>query len=182
MSKKLNVKDMVYSALFATLTAVLSYVTIPLPFSPIPITAQSLAVMLAGCVLTPLQAALSMITFLLMGAIGLPVFSGGSAGFGIIVGKTGGYLIGYLIGAVVISLLVSKTKSKVVMLLACLFGGIVVVHALGSAWLGYVTGMGIEKAIMVGSVPFLPGDLLKSFAAVVIAVRLNKGIVKYVQA
>lgn len=182
MSQKLNVKDMVYSALFATLTAVLSYITIPLPFSPIPITAQSLAVMLAGCVLTPLQAGFSMLTFLFMGAIGLPVFSGGRAGLGVIVGKSGGYLVGYLVGAVIISVLVSKSKSKINMLLACLFGGVIVVHILGASWLGYVTGMGIGKAIMVGSVPFLPGDVLKSFAAVAIAIRLNKEIMRYVRA
>jgi len=182
MSKKLNVKDMVYSALFATLTAVLSYVTIPLPFSPIPITGQSLAVMLAGCVLTPLQAGLSMLTFLFMGAIGLPVFSGGRAGLGVIVGKSGGYLIGYLIGAIIISILVKKNKSKINMFTACLFGGIIVVHILGASWLGYITGMGIGKAIMIGSIPFLPGDILKSVAAVIIAVRLNKGMIKYVRA
>lgn len=63
MSKKLTLQDMIYSALFATLTAVLSYITIPLPFSPVPITGQSLAVMLAGCVLTPLQAGLSITIF-----------------------------------------------------------------------------------------------------------------------
>ena len=182
MSKKLNVKDMVYSALFATLTAVLSFVTIPLPFSPIPITGQSLAVMLAGCVLTPIQAGFSMLTFLFMGAIGLPVFSGGRSGIGVIVGKSGGYLIGYLIGAIIISIIVSKSKSKISMFLACLFGGIIVVHALGAAWLGYVTGMGIGKAIMVGSVPFLPGDMLKSVVAVIIAARLNKEMIRYARA
>ncbi len=182
MSKKLKAKDIVYSALFATLTAVLGYITIPLPFSPISITGQSLAVMLAGCVLTPIQAGLSMLTFLFMGIIGLPVFSGGRAGIGVIVGKSGGYLIGYLVGAVIISILVRKSKSKINMFLACLFGGIIVVHILGAAWLGYVTGMGIEKAIMVGSVPFLPGDLLKAVAAVAIGVRLNKNIRSYAHA
>jgi biotin transport system substrate-specific component len=182
MSKKLKVKDIVYSALFATLTAVLGYITIPLPFSPIAITGQSLAVMLAGCVLTPIQAGLSMLTFLFMGIIGLPVFSGGRAGIGVIVDKSGGYFIGYLVGAVIISVLVRKSKSKTTMFLACLFGGIIVVHILGAAWLGYVTGMGIEKAIMVGSVPFLPGDLLKAVAAVAIGVRLNKNVRSYAHA
>lgn len=180
MSKKLNTKDMVYSALFATLTAVLGYVTIPLPFSPIPITGQSLAVMLAGCVLTPVQAGLSMLTFLFMGVIGLPVFSGGRVGIGVIVGKSGGYLVGYLVGAIIISVLTKKSKSIKNMYIACLFGGIIVVHFLGVAWLSFVTGMGMWKTFMVGSVPFLPGDLIKSVAAVAIAIRLNKGLAKYV--
>lgn len=137
---------MIYSALFATIIGVSSYIIIPLPISPVPITAQSLAVMLAGCVLTPIQVVLSMITFLLMGIIGIPVFSGGTAGFGIIVGKTGGYLIGFLVGAIIISLLVHKNKSLVNMLIACFIGGIIVVHILGSAWLGQVTSIGIKKA------------------------------------
>lgn len=63
MDKKLKVRDMIYSALFATIIGVSSYIIIPLPISPVPITAQSLAVMLAGCVLTPIQVVLSMITF-----------------------------------------------------------------------------------------------------------------------
>ena len=109
-----------------------------------------------------------------MGAVGLPVFSAGRAGVGIIVGTSGGYLIGYLVGAIIISILVRKNKSKISMFLSCLFGGIIVVHLLGVAWLGYLTGMGIQKAILVGSLPFLPGDILKAVIAVAIALRLNK--------
>lgn len=149
MGKKLKIRDMIYSALFATIIGVSSYIIIPLPISPVPITAQSLAVMLAGCVLTPIQVVLSMITFLLMGAIGIPVFSGGTAGFGIIVGKTGGYLIGFLIGAIIISLLVRKNKSLVNMMIACFVGGIVVVHILGSAWLGQVTFYRNKKSFFI---------------------------------
>ncbi|HDK7162552.1 TPA: biotin transporter BioY [Clostridium botulinum] len=173
MAKKLEVRDMIYSALFATIIGVSSYITIPLP-----ITAQSLAVMLAGCVLTPIQVVLSMITFLLMGVIGIPVFSGGRAGIGIIVGKTGGYLIGFLIGAIIISILVRKNKSLFNMLIACFVGGIVVVHILGSAWLGQVTSIGIKKAFLLGSAPFIPGDLIKAVVAVLIGRKLSKQIKK----
>ncbi len=179
MAKKLEIRDMVYSALFATIIAVSSYITIPLPISPVPITAQGLAVMLAGCVLTPVQAALSMVTFLFMGAIGIPVFSGGTSGIGgVILGKTGGYLIGYLIGVIIISLLVRKNKSLVSMLIACFIGGIVVVHILGSAWLGQVTSIGIKKAFILGSAPFIPGDIIKAVVAVLIGKKLSKSIKK----
>ncbi|MGO5065336.1 biotin transporter BioY [Clostridium sporogenes] len=178
MAKKLEIRDMVYSALFATIIAVSSYITIPLPISPVPITAQGLAVMLAGCVLTPVQAALSMVTFLFMGAIGIPVFSGGTSGIGVILGKTGGYLIGYLIGVIIISLLVRKNKSLVSMLIACFIGGIVVVHILGSAWLGQVTSIGIKKAFLLGSAPFIPGDIIKAVVSVLIGKKLSKSIKK----
>ncbi|EPY2282349.1 biotin transporter BioY [Clostridium sporogenes] len=176
MVKKLEIRDMIYSALFATIIGVSSYITIPLPISPVPVTAQSLAVMLAGCVLTPIQAALSMVTFLLMGVIGIPVFSGGRAGIGIIVGKTGGYLIGFFIGAIIISLLVRKNKSLVNMIIACFIGGIVVVHILGSAWLGQVTSIGIKKAFLLGSAPFIPGDLIKAVVAAFIGRKLSKSM------
>ncbi|MCR1934811.1 biotin transporter BioY [Clostridium tepidum] len=176
MIKKLEIRDMIYSALFATIIAVSSYITIPLPISPVPITAQGLAVMLAGCVLSPVQAALSMVTFLLMGVIGIPVFSGGTAGIGVVLGKTGGYLIGYLIGVIIISLLVRKNRSLVNMIIACFIGGIIVVHILGSAWLGQVTSIGIKKAFLLGSAPFIPGDLIKAIVAVLIGRKLSKSM------
>ncbi len=113
-----------------------------------------------------------------MGVIGIPVFSGGRAGIGIIVGKTGGYLIGFLIGAIIISILVRKNKSLFNMLIACFVGGIVVVHILGSAWLGQVTSIGIKKAFLLGSAPFIPGDLIKAVVAVLIGRKLSKQIKK----
>ncbi|OAA90206.1 biotin transporter BioY [Clostridium ljungdahlii] len=174
MKKELTVRDIIYAALLAAIISILGYIIVPLPFSPIPITGQSLAVMIAGCILTPVQAGLSMLIFLFLGCIGIPVFSGGRAGIGILVGKSGGYFIGYLIGAVVISILTRKNKSVVNMLLACLLGGIGVVHFLGAEWLGFITNIGMKKAFIIGSLPFLPGDLLKAIVGIFISSRLNK--------
>ncbi|MCY6355158.1 biotin transporter BioY [Clostridium sp. ZS2-4] len=173
MSKKLDIRDMIYAALFAALTGVLGYLVIPLPFSPVPITGQTLAVMLAGCVLTPLQAGLSMITFLFLGAVGVPVFSGGRAGLGVIAGPSGGYLIGFLIGAVVISMVKGKGDSFVRLIFASVVGGIMVVYLIGVPWLASMTGMGISKAITAGALPFIPGDLFKAFAAGLIGKKIN---------
>lgn len=170
---KITTKDLTYAAFFAALTGVLAYISIPLPFSPVPITGQSLAVMLAGCVLSPLQAALSMVTFLLVGAVGIPVFSGGAAGIGVIAGTKGGYLLGFLVGAVLISLIKGKKNSFIRFILAAAAGGIVVVYILGVLWLSHVTKMNIIKAISVGALPFIPGDLLKVVAAGYIGTRIN---------
>lgn len=174
MFKKLDIRDMLYAALFAALIAVLGYVIIPLPFSPVPITGQTLAVMLAGCVLTPLQAALSIITYIFMGAVGIPVFSGGAAGIGVIVGSKGGYLLGFLIGAVLISYMKGKSNSIPRMIFACIIGGIVVVYSLGVPWLAFITGMELKKAITVGALLFIPGDLLKAVVAGFIAKKINQ--------
>lgn len=173
MLKKIQIRDMLYAAIFAALIAVLGYLIIPLPFSPVPITGQTLAVMLAGCVLTPLQAGLSVITFIFMGAIGIPVFSGGTAGIGIIFGTKGGYLLGFLIGSIVISLIRGKSNSIPRMIFACVIGGIIIVYVLGVPWLSHITGMGIHKAFTVGALPFIPGDLMKAIVAGFIAKKIN---------
>lgn len=178
MNYKLSIRDIAYSSLFAALTAVLGYVSIPLPFSPVPITGQTLAVMLAGCVLTPVQAGFSMLTFLLMGAVGLPVFSKGTSGIGVIVGPTGGYLIGFLVGAIVISLIVRRSKDIKVVLLGSFIGGIIVVNLLGFPWLGYTTGMGITKAAK-GTLLYLPGDILKAILAAMIGTKINRQMINY---
>ncbi len=173
MFKKLHIRDMLNSAIFASLIAVLGYLIIPLPFSPIPITGQTLAVMLAGCVLTPLQAGLSVITFIFMGAIGIPVFAGGTAGIGVIFGTKGGYLLGFLIASIVISLIRGKSNSIPRMIFACIIGGIIIVNVLGVTWLSHITGMEINKAFTAGALPFLPGDLIKAIVAGFIAKKIN---------
>ena len=174
MSQKTNVNDLMYAGLFAALTAVLGLVSIPLPFSPVPITGQSLAVMLAGCVLSVRQAGYALLTSLLVGAVGVPVFAGGSGGFGIIAGPRGGYLIGYLLGAMVISYLKGQGKNVWRLALANIVGGIGVVYVVGVVWLSAVTGMPLSKALAVGALPFIPGDLIKVVVASGLAVALNR--------
>lgn len=173
MFKKLTVRDLTMISLFTALICVSSYIRIDLPVGA-PITAQTLAVMLAGSVLAPRQAAFSLFTYLLLGAVGAPIFAGGTAGLPIILGKTGGYLIGFLVGAVVISLIRGKKSSLLRLGIANVIGGIIVVNLFGAIWLNYVTGMGMAKTFMLGVLPFIPGDLLKVVAATIIANRLNK--------
>ncbi|GKU24988.1 biotin transporter BioY [Clostridium folliculivorans] len=173
MRKKIQINDMIYAALFATLISVFGYIAIPLPFSPVPLTGQTLMIMLVGCVLTPLQAGLSVITFIFMGIIGLPVFSGGASGIGVIVGSNGGYLMGFLIGSIVICIIKNKNNSIISMISANIIGGIVVVYILGVLWLSYITGIGVYRAFIVGALPFIIGDLIKAVIAALVAKRIN---------
>jgi len=174
MQRKLTVKDLSYISLFATLISVSGYITIPLPFSTVPVTAQTLAVMLAGSLLPVGQSVLSLLVFILMGAAGLPVFSGGNAGMGAILGKTGGYLIGFIAGAALISVLKGKKPGFVRLAAANVLGGIVVVYVFGVLWLNYVTGIGISQAVIFGALPFIPGDILKVIIASMLSLRLSK--------
>ncbi len=174
MSKKNELTDFIYAALFAAVIGVMGLIAIPLPISPVPITGQSLAIMLAGSILTVRQAAFSVLTFLLIGAIGVPVFAGGTAGIGIIAGPRGGYLIGFLAGATIISLLKGQTNSVLRLVLANITGGIGMIYIFGVLWLDFVTGMGLQKAIMVGVLPYIPGDILKVIAATFIGAAVNR--------
>ena len=178
MLEKMNLKDLTYGALFAALICVLGLISIPLSFSPVPITGQSLAIMLAGCILTTRQAALSVATFLLIGIVGVPVFAGGTAGIGIILGPRGGYLIGFFIGAIVISLLKGKNNTYVRLGISNVVGGIGIVYLLGVIWLSIVTQIGLSKAFMVGALPFIAGDLFKVFVATIVSVTVNKRLQK----
>jgi biotin transport system substrate-specific component len=173
MFKKLTIYDLTRISLFTALICVSSYIKIELP-SAVPITAQTLAVMLAGSVLTPKQAAFSLLTYLLLGAIGAPIFAGGAAGLPIIFGKTGGYLIGFLVGAVVISLIRGKKNNLILLGVANIIGGIVVVDLFGALWFSFITGMDMMKTFVLVVLPYLPGDLIKVAAATIIANRLNK--------
>ncbi len=173
MSKKLELKDLIYSALFTAIIIVLGLIAVPLPFSPVPVTGQTLGVMLAGSILTVRQAVLSLSTFLLLGVAGAPVFAGGTGGPGIIAGPRGGYLIGFLIGAAVIAFLRGKNTNILRLILANIVGGMVVVYLFGIPWLSYVTKVGISKAFMIGAVPYLPGDLTKVIIASVISIKFN---------
>ncbi|MBP2644351.1 MAG: BioY protein [Firmicutes bacterium] len=171
--------DFIYAALFAALTVVLGFVSIPLPFSPIPVSGQSLGIMLAGSILTTRQAVLSVLTFILIGAIGLPVFSGFAGGLSVVIGPRGGYYLGFLIGVATIALLKGKNNNAWRLAFANCVGGIIFVYLFGVLWLSFITNIGIKEAFMVGALPFLPGDLFKIFAATIIGIILNKRLQKY---
>lgn len=176
MKKAFTVRDLSYISLFATLIAVFGYIIIPLPFSTVPVTAQTLAVMLAGGLLPPAHAAAGVSVFLMMGAVGIPVFAGGTAGLGIILGKTGGYLVGFLAGAVLISLIKGRRPGFLRLLAVYTAGGLILVYFFGVLWLSQVTGMGMAKAFIFGAIPFIPGDIVKITIAALLTLKLQNHI------
>lgn len=173
MKKNTNLNDYLYASMFAALISILAFLSIPLPVGP-PITGQTLGVMLAGSILKPKQVALSITTYLLLGIIGLPVFSGGTSGLGVLSGNRGGYLIGFLLGAIVISIIRGSSNSLFRICISNLIGGIIVIHIMGSVWLSIVTSMTYNQAFMVGSLPYIAGDLIKLICASLIAHSVNK--------
>ncbi len=172
--KNSKISRMIKIALLAALVSTLSYITIPIP--PVPFTAQTLAVMLVGLLLTPIDALISISIFILLGTIGIPVFSGGSSGIGILFGPTGGYIFGFLLCAGFISYFKGDGKNLKRNLIVTLIGGIGIIYLVGVPWLAHSLNMNIIKAIQVGAIPFLIGDIIKVILASIIGVKVNKSL------
>ena len=137
-----------------------------LPFTPVPITLQTLAVLLTGAVLGSKRGAVTMLVYLAEGAVGLPVFAGGTGGFIHLVGFTGGYLWSYPIAAFVVGLLCEKGLDRSFLTSAvAMLPGSLIIYAIGVPWLAVTLHLGPSVAILQGMVPFIPGDLFKLLIA-----------------
>lgn len=166
--------EMTKMALMVAMNCVSAYIIIPLPFSLSPIALQTLIVNLTGYVLNAKQAFMTMLVYLLVGLAGVPVFTGGSAGPGKLFGPTGGYIIGFLVTAVFLAYFKGeKYNFKRYALLGCVIG-IPLIYVFGVVQLKLITGMGWDKAIMTGALPFIPLDIVKCLAAAVIAGPINR--------
>jgi biotin transport system substrate-specific component len=169
-------KDLAYIALFAAITAVLGLVP-AVQIGPVPITAQTLGVMLAGSILGARRGFLSQLLFLALVAIGLPVLPGGGGGLAVFAGPTAGYLFSWPVAAFVVGLLTERFWARYNLALgvgANVVGGIVVVYAIGVPVLKAVSGLPWSDAIWFGAAVFIPGDLIKAVLAAVIAVQVRR--------
>lgn len=165
--------DLARIAVFAALVIVLGTVMVPLP-SGVPITGQTLGVMLAGLVLGARRAPLSVLLMLALAEIGLPVLAGGRGGLGAFVGPTAGYMAGWVVGAVVIGLIAHSGRfTWWRAATGSLVGGIIVVYLFGIPVQAAVTGVPLDLTAL-STVAFLPGDLIKATLATVLAVALRR--------
>lgn len=173
--RPLTVADMARIPVFAALTAVLAQASIHLFGNAVPVTGQTLGVMLAGLILGPLRGALAMLVYLALGAAGLPIFANGAAGIGTFSLPSGGFLLSFPIAAFVIGLLTHRMRklSPSVAFSACVVGGIGVVYLVGVPYMAWRLGLTAEEATAAGLV-YVPGDLLKAALATYIAVGVYR--------
>lgn len=173
---------LIKATMMAAITSVLAFITIPVPISPVPISAQTLGVMLSGSLLGPVYGAFSMALYLLIGGMGIPVFAGGNLGLSALFGVSGGFLWGFIPGALVTGLITVtlrtkihihfNSKQKTALLFAGNFiGGVVTIHTVGIIYLANYTGVSLGQAFISSSLPFLPGDLLKTVIAVTLTAK-----------
>lgn len=174
----------VYASLFAALIAAGAFLAIPI--GPVPIVLQNMFVLLTGLLLGRQWGLASVGIYLLAGAIGLPVFAGGTGGIGRILGPTGGYLIAYLPAVwavgIVSEWMKGREKNRMIGDVTAMILGTLIIYGMGVPYLKAVTGMTWTKAAAVGMMPFLIGDALKIAAAAVIARTLRPVMAGKVQA
>lgn len=170
-----QLKLWIISALFAAIIGILAQVTIPLPL--VPITGQTLAVGLAATILGSRYGAFSVILYALIGAIGIPVFSGMSGGFGVIVGPTGGFIIGFIPAAYLTGLYLEKTSFTIVNGMIANTIGMLITLSFGTVWLKYAAEMTWTAAFASGFIPFIVVGLIKAFLASWIGIAVYKRLV-----
>lgn len=175
-------QNTVLVAVFAALIAALGLVPpITVGIIPVPITLQTLGVMLAGALLGPVRGMLSVVVLHALVLAGLPLLAGGRGGLGVFLGPTGGYLVGWIPAALVIGALVQywairrtgRTARFAAVLLSVVVGGIAVIYAFGIPWTAVVTGLPLSTSAL-GALVFIPGDLLKAVVATLAAINVHR--------
>lgn len=161
-------------ALFAALMAVCAWIVVP---APIPFTMQTFAIFLAAAVLGSKGGVIATMVYIALGVLGLPVFSGGKSGIGVLFGATGGYIIGFLPCVYIVGLLCEKTKKRPVLIGLSMLPGLLCDYIIGAMWYAFVFlkgEQGFLVAITTGILPFIIPDVLKIVLASLIAIRLQK--------
>ncbi len=171
--KRKSTKNLVMTGMFAAVLAVLSQISVPMP-SGVPVTLQTFAVALTGFVLGGNMGAIAVCIYVLIGALGAPVFSGFGAGLGVLFGKTGGFLIGFPFMALLCGLGLSmKGKGKRGLLAAA---GLLICHLFGTIQFSVLMGTSFFKSAMLVSVPYLGKDFLSVVLAYIVGAALRKAL------
>lgn len=163
----------------AILTALFSIVApIVIPFGLVPISLSTLILCIMSTILKPKEIVISMILYLFIGIIGIPVFANFQGGFGVLVGPTGGYLIGYIFAGFIMSLINNVTKKKIVYPFSFLIGTMIL-YFFGTVHFMLVMNMNFRESIVITIYQFAVGDILESIIALVISLMLNKIFTNY---
>ena len=178
MKKKFRTIDLVYCALGAVLIAICSWISIP---TTVPFTMQTFAVFFVLSALGGKRGMISMIVYILLGAVGVPVFAQFASGIGILLGNTGGYIVGFVFIGLIYRLTVHCLGKKLWVEILALVSGLIVCYAFGTAWfmILYLQANGAVSLAMVLSwcvIPFILPDLIKLFLALTLARRISKAV------
>ena len=169
----MKIKRLAYCGLLAAIIGAAAQIA--LPIQPVPINLALLAVVSAGALLGAKYGTLSVVVYILLGAVGVPVFTGFRGGLGVLAGVTGGYIVGYTVTAFVTGIVCQKTKETLPVFLGMLIGT-ALCNAIGTAWFCLITGSSVAAAVSVCVLPYIPGDILKIIGGIFIFKKFNKHI------
>jgi biotin transport system substrate-specific component len=158
---------------FIILTTLGAFVRIPLPFTPVPITLQTFFVLLSGAFLGGNLGAITQLSYILLGLLGLPIFTGVGTGLFYLFGPTGGYLFGFVLAALFIGRFIKYSRDNLFFILGILCIADFIILACGATWLKFLLRLPLAKLLFVGFIPFIPGDLLKALIASVLYLKLK---------
>ncbi len=162
--------------LMAAVTCILGPLTIIIPISPIPISFTNLAIYLTVILLGGKKGTICYLVYLLIGFVGLPVFSNFTSGPAKLLGPTGGYLIGFIFMAIISGFFVDKFPGKIYMYILGMALGTIVTYALGTAWLAYQANMTFVQALFAGVIPYIIGDIVKIIIATVLGSTIKNQV------
>jgi biotin transport system substrate-specific component len=172
------INKIILATLMACFTGLMAQIILPLPWTPVPITGQTMAVLLAGILLGRYWGGISMAMYIGIGLVGVPWFAGLTGGYGALIGATGGYLIGFILAALFLGYFAEnyvKTRKFLPMLGLMIFANFVLIYIPGllqlGIWIELVKGNfpGIWNLLLLGLIPFLAGDIIKIGAAAAVA-------------
>ncbi len=177
---KMRTRNITLCALFTAVMCVLCVITIPI--GPVPITLGTLGIMLTAVILGHKRGTASVLAYILLGAVGLPVFSGFKGGFQVLIGPTGGYIWSYIIMAFLIgfasrTLPKNKWTAMLKIFIACI-AGIAVCYALGTVQFMFVQKTNLTQSLMMCVAPFIPFDAVKAVVAVYLGYTVRKALEK----
>ena len=179
MQKKSSVLKLVLCALFTALLAVCSQIQIPLPY--VPINLALFAVHLAGALLGPLYGGLSVLIYLLLAAVGVPVLAGFRGGLGALMGSTGGYVVGYIFTAVIAGFASKYWGDRFWKLCVSMVVGFALCYVFGTIWYMILSGNSLAVSLSYCVWPFIPGDIVKVLLAAFLTLRLRKPLAVILQ-
>ena len=176
--RKNKLQTLIFTALCTALICILGPLTIVIPVSPVPVSLSILAIYISVYVLGFKWATAATALYILIGLVGVPVFSGFSGGVGKLLGPTGGYIFGYLAVTLIAGLFIDKFPKKLYMHALGMVLGTGTCYLLGTVWLSQVAHMGLKAALMAGVVPFIPADVVKIIIALLVGPILRRAIKK----
>lgn len=173
---KMTTAQMTVTALMTAITCILGPMALPIPVSPVPISLTNLVIYFMAYILGMKLSTISYIVYLLLGIVGLPVFSGFSGGLAKVAGPTGGYLVGFIFLALIAGFAVEKFPGKLYIHAIGMVIGTAICYIFGTVWLSGQLGRTFVEGLSVGVIPYLPGDAVKIILALILGPQIKKAV------